>query len=132
MDFPSSAESTTSQTSSSPKVANCPFPPKHNTLPHANSPCSNPSPLSYDFRLHTVTVSENPYKIFIYEQPTAEDERLSYMSLSKVFILNDEFCFRWKTIGVDYGETDGNYVVYTAQGMGFDTSIKVMVPRRWG
>jgi hypothetical protein len=88
--------------------------------------------LSYDFHLHAVIVDENPYKIFVYMQPTAGDGKASYMSLSKIFILNDEPCFRWKIIGMDYCKTDEHYIVGTAQGIGFDTIIKVVIPCEWG
>jgi hypothetical protein len=132
LDSPLSTESTALRTSSSTGITNHSLFPEHDIALYGDGQCSNPSPLSYDFHLHAVIVDENPYKIFVYMQPTAGDGKASCMSLSKVFILNDEPCFRWRIIGMACSKADGRYFVCTAQGVGFDRSITVVVPCEWG
>lgn len=101
----------------------------HDTLLDSGSKCSTPSPLSYDFHLRAVKVSEN--KFLICQQPTTKDGRVAYMMLSKTFILNDKHCLQWKIEGVNYYETNALHIVYVAQGIGFDGRIEVAVPREW-
>jgi hypothetical protein len=78
-----------------------------------------------------VNANENPCRVLVYKQPTTNDGKVAYVMLSKTFILDEEPCFQWKLVGINYHETDAWHVVYIARGVGFDGCIDVVVPRRW-
>lgn len=125
--FPST-KSITSQVASA-EILDHSFPSSHTS--HMNTPCSYPSPNSYDLRLQAIVVKNDPYTIFVYQPPTTGNGTISSMSLSTTFLINDEPCFPWKVTGVDYKETDAQFMVYVAQGIWFDGYVKVKIPRVW-
>ena len=108
---------------------NYPFLPEHHTPSGVDSECSDHPAHPYDFRLHAVTV--NPDKVLVCERPTTRNGEVSYITISKTFVLDGQPCFWWKVVGVNYRETDAEYIVYIAERIGLGTKIEVVLPRKW-
>jgi hypothetical protein len=81
--------------------------------------------------LRASMIDERCLKILIYKQPTMGNGRDSQVSLSEMFVLNDEHHYTWTITGIDYSQTDAHYVTYIACGTNCHGNVSVVVPRKW-